>query len=44
MVANYSKEQIMGDFQKKARQANYYLKQMEPPWSYAAIDSIRELK
>jgi hypothetical protein len=46
MVADGSKEQMMGDFRKKARQADCYLKQTEPytPWSNAAEDSIKELK
>ena len=46
MVADGSKEQMMGDFRKKARQADCYLKQTEPytPWSNAAEGSIKELK
>ena len=46
MVMDGAKEQIMGTFRKKCRQAGSHVKQTEPytPWSNAAESTIRELK
>ena len=41
-----AREQVMGEFRHKARQADGHVKQTEPysPWQNAAECSIRELK
>eukprot|EP00543_Licmophora_paradoxa_P005388 CAMPEP_0202456562 /NCGR_PEP_ID=MMETSP1360-20130828/13790_1 /ASSEMBLY_ACC=CAM_ASM_000848 /TAXON_ID=515479 /ORGANISM="Licmophora paradoxa, Strain CCMP2313" /LENGTH=60 /DNA_ID=CAMNT_0049076399 /DNA_START=147 /DNA_END=329 /DNA_ORIENTATION=+ len=41
-----SKEQTMGDFRKKVRQADYRIKQTKPasPWKNSCEEAIRELK
>jgi len=46
IIVDGSKEQTMGTFAKKVRQADCWLKQTEPysPWSNAAEGVIRELK
>ena len=46
LIMDNSKEQTMGDFRKKARQADCWIKQTEvyTPWSNYAELAIRELK
>jgi hypothetical protein len=46
MITDGAKEQVLGDFKRKARQADCHLKQTEPysPWSNAAEGTIPELK
>ena len=46
MIMDGAKEQIMGDFRRKCREAGARIKQTEPytPWSNAAEAAIRELK
>ena len=46
MIVDNSKEQILGDFRRKLREADCHLKQTEPysPWMQAAEGCIRELK
>ena len=46
MVMNGAKDQLMGEFRKKCREASCYVKQTEPhsPWSNHAETSIKELK
>jgi hypothetical protein len=46
MIVDGAKEQVLGDFKRKVRQADCHLKQTEPytPWSNAAEGTIRELK
>jgi len=46
MVLNGSKEQVLGDFKRKLREADCHLRQTEPysPWQQAAEGCIRELK
>ena len=46
MIMDGSREQVMGQFRKKCRQAGSHVKQTEPHslWSNAAEGSIRELK
>lgn len=46
LIMDGSKEQILGEFRKKAREAGCHVKQTEPysPWSNAAEGCIRELK
>ena len=41
-----AREQVMGEFRHKARQADCCVKQTEPysPWQNAAEGTIRELK
>ena len=46
IIVDGAKEQILGEFKRKARQAECHLKQLEPftPWANAAEGAIRELK
>ena len=46
MVMDGSKEQTLGDFRRKLKEANCHLRQTEPysPWMNAAEGAIRELK
>ena len=46
MIMDGAKEQVMGDFRRKCREASCHVKQTEPhtPWSNAAEGVIRELK
>ena len=46
MVMDGAKEQVMGMFRRKCREAGIWVKQTEPytPWSNAAEAAIRELK
>ena len=46
MIADNSKEQILGEFKRKLNEANCHLKQMEPysRWMQAAEGGIRVLK
>ena len=46
MIADNSKETILGEFKRKLNEANCHLKQTEPysPWMQAAEGCIRELK
>jgi len=46
VIVDGSKEQNLGEFKRKARQADCHIKQTEPysPWSMAAEGCIRELK
>ena len=46
MIMDGSKEQTMGEFRRKTRQAGCHVKQTEPysPWQNAAEGAIRELK
>ena len=46
IIMDGSKEQMMGDFRKKAQQADCHIRQTEPhsPWQNAAEGAIRELK
>jgi hypothetical protein len=46
MIVDGAKEQILGEFKKKAHQADCHLKQLElyTPWANAAEGAIRELK
>ena len=46
LIMDRSKEQTMGQFKKKAKEAACFVKQTEPysPWQNAAKMSIRELK
>jgi transposase len=46
MVMDNAKEQVMGEFRRKSREAGCHIRQMEPysPWSNAAEGSIKELK
>jgi hypothetical protein len=46
MIVDGAKEQTLGEFRKKARQADCHLKQLEPftPWANAAEGTIREIK
>ena len=46
MVMDGSKEQLLGKFHHKCRQAGSHVKQTEPytPWSNAAEGAIREVK
>ena len=45
MIADNSKEQILGELKRKLNEANCHLKQTEPysPWMQAAEGCIREL-
>jgi transposase len=46
MVMDGSKEQTLGDFRRKLKEADCHLRQTEPysPWMNAAESAIRELK
>jgi hypothetical protein len=46
LIMDGAREQTMGEFKRKARQAHCHIKQVEPhsPWSNAAEGAIRELK
>ena len=46
MIADNYREQVLGDFKQKLREADCHLKQTKPysPWMQAAEGSIRELK
>ena len=46
LVMDGARQQVMGEFSHKARQADYHVKQTEPysPWQNAAEGTIRELK
>ena len=46
IIVDGSKEQMQGDFRRKARQADCHIRAVEPhsPWSNAAEAAIRELK
>jgi hypothetical protein len=46
LIMDGSKEQTLGEFKKKAREAGIYIKQTEPysPWQNAAEGAIREVK
>jgi hypothetical protein len=46
MVLDGSKEQVLGDFKRKLREADCHMRQTEPysPWQQAAEGCIRELK
>ena len=46
LIVDGALEQIKGRFQRKAREAGCYMKQLEPytPWANAAESAIRELK
>ena len=46
MIMDGAKEQIMGEFRRKCREADCHVRQTEPytPWSNAAEGVIRELK
>ena len=46
MIMDGAKEQVMGMFRRKCREAGVHVKQTEPytPWSNAAESAIRELK
>ena len=46
LVIDGAREQVMGEFRHKARQADCHVKQTEPysPWQNAAEGTIRELK
>ena len=46
MIADNSKEQILGEFKRKLNEANCHLKQTKPysPWMQADEGCIRELK
>ena len=46
LVMDNAKEQIMGEFRRKAREMGCHVKQTEPytPWSNAAEAAIREVK
>ncbi len=46
VIMDGAREQTMGEFQRKARQAEVHVKQTEPgtPWSNAAETGIREVK
>ena len=46
MVMDGAKEQILGDFRKKAKEANCRIKQIEPhtPFSNAAEGAVKEMK
>jgi hypothetical protein len=46
MIMDGAREQTMGEFRQKSRQADCHMKQTEPhsPWSNAAEGAIRELK
>jgi hypothetical protein len=46
VIIDSAKEQAMGDFCKKARQADCHIKQTQPysPWSNATEGAIRKLK
>jgi hypothetical protein len=46
LIMDGAKEQTMGQFRKKARQADCHIKETKPysPWSNAAEGAIRELK
>ena len=46
LVIDGAREQVMGEFMCKARQADCHVKQTEPypPWQNAAEGTIRELK
>jgi hypothetical protein len=46
MVMDSSKEQTLGDFRRKLKEADCHLRQTEPysPWMNAAKSAIRELK
>jgi len=46
MILDNSKEQTLGDFKRKLREADCHLRQTEPytPWQQAAEGCIRELK
>jgi Reverse transcriptase (RNA-dependent DNA polymerase) len=46
MIMDGAREQVMGDFRKKCREAGTYVRQTEPhtPFSNAAESAIRELK
>ena len=46
MIADNSKEQVLGEFKRKLNEANCHLRQMDPysPWMQAAEGYIRELK
>ena len=46
MIMDNAKEQTEGDFARKLREANCYMRQTEPysPWSNAAEGTVREVK
>ena len=46
LVMDGAREQVMGEFRNKARQADCHVKQTEPysPWQNAAEGTIRKLK
>ena len=46
MIADNSKEQILGEFKRKLNEANCHLRQTEPysPWMQAAEGCTQELK
>ena len=46
MVMDGAREQTLGDFKKKCREASCHIKQTEPysPWMNAAENGVRELK
>ena len=46
LIMDGAREQVMGEFHRKARQADCQVKQMEPysPWQNAAEATIKELK
>ena len=46
IIVDGSKEQTLGDFRRKAREAGAHLKQLErdKPWANEAEGCIRELK
>jgi hypothetical protein len=46
MVMDGAKEQTLGDFRRKCREASCHIKQTEPcsPWMMAAENGVRELK
>jgi transposase len=46
MVMDNAKEQVMGEFRRKSREAGCHIRQTEPysPWANAAEGSIKELK
>jgi hypothetical protein len=44
MIMDGAREQVMGEFRRKCRQAGVHVRQTEPPFSNAAESAIRELK
>ena len=46
LIIDNTKEQILGDFRKKAREENFWIRQTDlySPWSNAEESAIRELK